>query len=242
MKLPRSNRNRDSLLESPSILKPKPYRFYSGCSFPLSQRLPFSIKLYEAAFSRVLALLKIGCPLAIRRLIISVVVDALNLQPLNPCSNHVVVEVNKASPPLADSYSSTSVIPVSVIRGIVAPLIHPHPNSVNRMLVKPVTYSLLSKLLSHFIGVATAGCGNPATKVLGHHCDNVSAVAATLPKRPCVILRVSSELDHAKASKRLTNQIRSAFKSFHYAQEYLWSVLNASMMIKGINRALQFAK
>lgn len=126
----------------------------------------------------VATLLLISCPSTICRRVIAFIVFAIQRQTHFPRWYHIFVEKRKIMPPFADADSTPSIIWKRVIGGVIAPCIHAHPNTVNRMLGKPMPEVHLGRDLTC---ITTTRFGITLTQLLTSYFSLFAALALTEP-------------------------------------------------------------
>lgn len=104
---------------------------------PLGQSFCFTVVSEELVSSCVSGLLFLCCPSTIFWAIISIVVNSVKRTPFGPFP-HVLKEIFKLKPSLANPYPSSSVAVEGFDMGITAPRNHRSPRSVKRSLTLAV--------------------------------------------------------------------------------------------------------
>ena len=116
-----------------------------------------TVEFYKPRSGPVVAVLLVRYPTTIRRLIIPVVVDPVELQVFAPAFVHVVKERLEVVPPSRANLDPPSpIVAEAVVFGIGAPRAHVAPNDIKRVLPKPVARIALGRDL--FVKTATTLC------------------------------------------------------------------------------------
>ena len=124
--------NRDRTLVAPtktvySTLSTTIKRSFAAAA-PLSKSFSNSINCYLAIVSFVVRLFVTGCPFAIARFVVTVVVDPFNRRAMRRALPHVVIKVSKRlNPSVADNDTSRAVIFIKFVVAVIAPVSHLRP-------------------------------------------------------------------------------------------------------------------
>jgi hypothetical protein len=179
--------NLDSLVRRlcPSFRRPPALHPYSKCSKFDAKfdgeigQAPFATSVFNKMVLRCVAgLLGSRGPTAVRRLIVSIVVDALKGGSVRPLA-HVSEKVGVCLPRLSDLYSPTAVSSEADRLGIVAPLPHPHP-ACPCWLVK-----VLVALTAQFDPETFSGTDNPWLGRSHRHFDPANRARFGEPRNWC---------------------------------------------------------
>lgn len=155
-------------------------------------------------------LLDSGCPTTVRRLVVPVVVDALNGRALRPLA-HVAQEVREpfsAEPPITDLDSATSIVWPRLTARVSASRDHGSVSVVQAGAGAPMRAQLrLQDVARKFAFTASTTHRGAATQRMSEHDACVPAVAYTAPA-----LTASARVavpGHDKASEPFSNEIQS---------------------------------
>lgn len=123
----------ESLINRPSVFQAdiNGIPFQPGFLAPCRKWLRSTVVCHETVETRIPALLRSRCPLAISWFIVSVIIDTLKAFTLWAFS-HISKEILKCIPRFADSYPAINVVLVSVGFWISAPLAHSQPRQASR--------------------------------------------------------------------------------------------------------------
>ncbi len=162
-------------LQSPSLYANSKSAFCdSDATRPFSKAMSLAVIGKQPDFSRVLSLFQFCSPAAISRLVIAVIVNAINCCFRKRLRPHVLKEVNKRiEPSLTNSYSSTAIDFVVGSLWVVAPPLHFLPGRVLARLAHSVSVSAM----------ATARLGGSFAEFATSHSGNVSAFTVAVPAR-----------------------------------------------------------
>lgn len=106
---------------------------------PCGEALAFSVEIIVSIGARVSHLLAACRPAAVSWLVVSIVVNAVNLFAGGPLT-HIGKEVFKRmNPPFANGYSATAVVMVLYAVGVIAPILHGSPRAVCATGVSPLS-------------------------------------------------------------------------------------------------------
>jgi hypothetical protein len=147
---------------------------YAHLFTPLFKSEGVSIKAVKTRRSPISYLLGPRCPSAVIRLIVAVIVNALNAHPVRRLT-HISKEIVKAFPPITHGYASSSVVLKDVAVFVLASLAHPTPNIVSRSPRQTVPFG------GAFCQKAAAGLGFASSDISAIALNNVAALA---PKAP----------------------------------------------------------
>lgn len=173
---------------------------------PFNQRFRFAIERDSCVGSPVPALLRFGCPNAIKWFVVSVVVFALNAHPCWRVS-HVGEKVFKFLPTCAHGNAATTIIRETGISRVAASLFHSMPDAEGARMRQAVSNS---RLPSRFgvAGVlqASARLRAPQDEALRYNHNVLAAVTRAVPH--VFAANVCSDIvSHGKPAKTLSGQI-----------------------------------
>lgn len=171
----------------------------SGCARPLSQGFGFAIHLYAAIAALVVRLLCVCGPSTIVRLVIPVVVDALNFKTGHITRFAVSNKGRDILPTITNFNASSSVLRVANIVWLFASVLHTVPNLVQGMARHSVGR------VFRFIQFATARRGVAIAQPWARYGFYSAAVASTIPldtfTPPDGVLCDNEKLPEALSSK-----------------------------------------
>lgn len=153
--------------------------------------------------SSVSSLLSFSCPLAISRLVVSVVVDSFNGESFGT-NSHVIKKVPKIKPRLAHLYSSTSVVGIFSVFWIVASSQHVRPTLVGSRLSKLLNVAMRYFAVGPMLFLQTAarlGLSSSKKFIFNNTLVAAGAKAKTDSDTPVSPLDMSSIGQYEKPSK-----------------------------------------
>lgn len=202
-----ADRHCERVLNRPSVQEP-----VANCAlWDAAKRAPLievprcAVQREKARATSVLCLLCHRRPPAVRRLVVSVYVDALNGVPRRGHSPHVCDEVFEGLPPFANRDASPAVVwPRHVVR-VATPSAHLHPRLVLGRLRHPVR-----------TGGAAAGHNLAAVPDETLPRQNLLSAAVAAKEPRCLSSRVCpNPVDRSQAAKLLSRDVDC--RSTHYA-------------------------
>lgn len=176
------------------------------CPFWYSQRFSIESKLADVPAISILDLSS-KYPLAISRLVISVVVQAFNRMLCRRTRPHVSIEHFKGITPfLADFNSSAAIVVVSVVSFIFTAANHVTPHAIFRTPRETVCCVSLGCCSGR---QAAATLGTTCNEAVFFYHSQISAFAYTLPQPPAMACEHlgSSEFEHMQFTKNAIAQI-----------------------------------
>lgn len=144
--------------------------------------------VWERMFSSEIAVLfATSCPTAIRRAVVSVVVDAVDAMFGTWASSHVSKKVCVRVPAFADSYSSSSIVAKTLVSGIDTTISQGCPSAVFGSLLPVSTFAVHTRssaqLLSNFATIASTRRGTTVEKKFTSDDFGNSTITETRPRR-----------------------------------------------------------
>lgn len=170
---------------------------------------PFGVCEHFAVFgvpfvgSPISPLLKVGRPLAVSRLVIAIIIDAIKGQALNVSRKHVLYEHVGVHPSRTHSNSAPSIAAVMSMRSRETSHHHSFPYReqwVERETVGGISFELSPLLLG---SVASTACGGRPSKVGQSGARNIAALALTNCINKATARFPKSE--NRKSSKHISN-------------------------------------
>lgn len=156
----------------------------------------------------IVDLLSWGCPPAVGRSVIPVIVNAIKRVRKTRARPHIGRENGKVVPFGANRYPSSAVVVMSGSIGIAASAAHPRPNAVQRVPVNlagspSVRLGANGKILSP---ATSARAGGTANQVAARHGGCAAAIALTMPHN-AVRRRAAKQPLHDKPTEPPAGQI-----------------------------------
>src|SRR6185369_5762592 len=153
------------------------------------------------------------CPSAIRRLIVAVVVNAVNRVFRGRTQPHVAQEILKQHPSLANGDASSTVVFVSNKFGVGATSTHAHPREMLRAISEPVPSSIVA---DPFSLPATARFGLACPEQCAYDVPRIPAFATAQPC--CFTADVWCSSGDNKPSKSHVGDIDCLAPHAHYSK------------------------
>lgn len=150
----------------------------------------------------VLCLLFASRPLAVAGLVVAVVIDALKRVFVVRWIAHVIKEIGKQHPTLANNYASPAVALEVLFMRVVAALTHFNPTAVAGRAVNAICRMFLERVSSS--SATPAACAFAPNKRLPHNISERSAFAAARPHGLSVLMR--SLLDNKPSTEFPSNK------------------------------------
>lgn len=146
---------------------------------PFRKRFYFAVVLKHSIIAFVVRLFGVCCPSTIIWFVISIVVNSINGMTAGRPWPHVLKKcLDAVDPPLANHNAPASILGISAISWIVAPLLYSKPNSIFLSFGQSM---LCSTLLAGFIAETAATLSFSRCKLIGRYRCVSSTVAPAVP-------------------------------------------------------------
>lgn len=174
-----ADRSMNNLFTIPSSSNPilKGLPVYSGCLRPLSRGHGAPTSGDKNISARIVRLFSWRSPLAIRRLIITIVILALNAAPGRTAA-HISNEVGELQPPLTNRYTSTAIAEKLLTVGVCAARFHVRPDAIFPRLALPMCSVVAGVYFNH---QATAGKAFAKSQIGAYKGSFCSAITPAIP-------------------------------------------------------------
>lgn len=143
----------------------------------LLNRHSFAVNFDEPISAAIIGLLFNSCPAAVPRLVVTVVINAINFMRQGRPTAHVCIKAFKCLPLLADSYAAAAVVWVASRIRIIATAFHTCP----RVVFRGAEHAVAAISQRRPIGGKTPATSSGFDESSGAHGSHSTAITATYP-------------------------------------------------------------
>ena len=149
-------------------------------SGPVLQALTLAVDCVKNRVSSVYHLFSTGTPLDVRRFVVPIVVNPVNGKLVIRSFSDIIDKVlERVAPSVAHTYSSSAIVRVRFILGVITSLLHGHPRLIYRAVLFPVFSMPMFGV--RLLGIATTRCASFVPKMLASNDYGGSATAFAFP-------------------------------------------------------------